>query len=122
MQRRQKLLIPVHQPPTQQGRSRQLNTETRANSFVMSALHSDARPIRANLSVEKPPCRDFFLCLSFDREERIDQELKRLKAVQEVAQYRAEAQASRRLLEHQKSVARVCFGPELPPPQTLNTL
>ncbi|KAL0042870.1 hypothetical protein WJX79_002046 [Trebouxia sp. C0005] len=40
------------------------------------------------------------------REERIDQELKRLKAVQEVAQYRAEAQASRRLLEHQKSVAR----------------
>ena len=41
------------------------------------------------------------------REERIDQELKRLKAVQEVAQYRAEAQASRRLLEHQKSVARV---------------
>ena len=41
------------------------------------------------------------------REERIDQELKRLKAVQEAAQYRAEAQASRRLLEHQKSVARV---------------
>jgi len=41
------------------------------------------------------------------REERIDQELKRPKAVQEVAQYRAEAQASRRLLEHQKSVARV---------------
>ncbi|DBB11592.1 TPA: hypothetical protein ACH3X3_006983 [Trebouxia sp. C0006] len=40
------------------------------------------------------------------REERIDQELKRLKAVQEAAQYRAEAQASRRLLEHQKSVAR----------------
>ena len=44
------------------------------------------------------------------REERIDQELKRLKAVQEVAQYRAEAQASRRLLEHQKSVARVSVG------------
>ena len=41
------------------------------------------------------------------REERIDQELKRLKAVQEAAQYQAEAQASRRMLEHQKSVARV---------------
>ena len=41
------------------------------------------------------------------REERIDQELKRLKAVQEVAQYRAEAQASRRMLEHQSSLARV---------------
>ena len=45
------------------------------------------------------------------REERIDQELKRLKAVQEAAQYRAEAQASRRLLEHQKSVARVSVPP-----------
>lgn len=41
------------------------------------------------------------------REERIDQELKRLKAVQEAAQCRAEAQASRRLIEHQKSIARV---------------
>ena len=48
------------------------------------------------------------------REERIDQELKRLKAVQEAAQYRAEAQASRKMLDHQKSVARVslhtCLG------------
>ncbi len=47
------------------------------------------------------------LCICCGREERIDQELKRLKAVQEAAQYRAEAQASRRLLEHQKSIARV---------------
>lgn len=41
------------------------------------------------------------------REERIDQELKRLKAVQEAAQYKAQAQASRKMLEHQKSIARV---------------
>lgn len=55
-------------------------------------------------------CNYAMLC----REERIDQELKRLKAVQEAAQYRAEAQASRKMLNHQKSVARVsshtCLG------------
>ncbi len=56
------------------------------------------------------------------REERIDQELKRLKAVQEAAQYRAEAQASRRLLEHQKSVARVSVPTPPPPHFCINVL
>ena len=53
--------------------------------------------------LEAEATREFVL----HREERIDQELKRLKAVQEAAQCRAEAQASRRLIEHQKSLARV---------------
>lgn len=55
------------------------------------------------------------------REERIDQELKRLKAVQEAAQYRAEAQASRKMLEHQKSIARVTFCPATFCPQSMLT-